>query len=92
MFQVLEVAERNTRGFVSITSLVSTLEWKEARADAAVRDLLKEGLAWKDDQNGAGKIKLFFPSRAVFTFLSFFCTEILYWFPSLFPQLMNSSL
>ncbi|CAG0900620.1 unnamed protein product [Cyprideis torosa] len=49
--QVLQAAESNPEGFVSISSLVSAFEWEKPRAISALDDLLKEGMAWRDDQS-----------------------------------------
>ncbi|CAG2247440.1 EAP30 [Mytilus edulis] len=55
---VLQQAESN--GFITKTELMSQLKWEDERASRALNFMVKEGLAWVDDQ---GKERQFwFPS------------------------------
>ncbi|XP_064637301.1 vacuolar-sorting protein SNF8-like [Lineus longissimus] len=57
--QVLQLAEES--GFVTISSLKSKWKWEEERAHRAVDHMVKEGLAWVDDQV-KGERQYWFPT------------------------------
>jgi len=49
---VLGEAEKTQQGFVSVSSLTSSLNWPRERAHKALDDLVMEGYGWIDEQNG----------------------------------------
>ncbi|XP_062615137.1 vacuolar-sorting protein SNF8-like [Saccostrea cucullata] len=53
--------EAQNEGFVSKKSLMSSLKWEEERASRALEYMVKEGLAWVDDQASDGR-QYWFPS------------------------------
>ncbi|XP_056006977.1 vacuolar-sorting protein SNF8-like [Ostrea edulis] len=53
--------EAQNEGFVSMKSLMASLKWEEERVMRALDYMVKEGLAWVDDQ-GSGDRQYWFPS------------------------------
>lgn len=58
---VLQLA-RESGGYVTSAQLVRDKRWPQARVDRAIGDLLKEGMAWIDDQATGGVRRYWFPS------------------------------
>jgi ESCRT-II complex subunit VPS22 len=50
--QVLEVAQENGTGCVTVDDITQQLKWNQDRAERAIKLLLQEGMAWKDDYHG----------------------------------------
>lgn len=56
---VLQQAESN--GYITKSELMTQLKWEDERAGRALNFMVKEGLAWVDDQ-GKGERQFWFPS------------------------------
>nr|CAG4645676.1 EOG090X09XM [Lynceus sp. MCZ IZ 141354] len=57
---ILQTAQQQDGGWVTVSSLNSKLQWDPARSKEALQQLIRDGVAWIDEQNG--EPKYWFPS------------------------------